>query len=229
MTDQQPAPRSPHLAAFVAVAASLGFAVWLGLRGPEGQMPMHMGLDGTVDRWSDRVEAAWVLGGTTVFLAAAYALTAHSASKAAESVQRGLALVQAILIGAMVFVAALFGGLAFGVFAAVDGTQETHRLIGGFLAAVMLLIGSVLGKTPPNPWVGVRTYWALTSRAAWDKSNRLTGRLMFWGGLAGLPAAMLAPQPQANIGIGAVLILAALAGAVESWRVWNADPDRRTA
>jgi hypothetical protein len=52
---------------------------------------------------------------------------------------------------------------------------------------------------------------------------------MFWGGLAGLPAAMLAPQPQANIGIGAVLILAALAGVVESWRVWNADPDRRTA
>lgn len=228
MTDRPVTARSPHLAAFVAVAGCLGFAVWLGLRGPEGPIPMHMGLDGSVDRWGDRVEAAWVLGGATVFLAAAYALTAHSLSKAAASVQRGLALVQAILIAAMLFVAALFGGLAFGVFTNVEGAQETHRLVGGFLALVMLLIGSVLGKIAPNPWVGVRTYWALTSRAAWDKSNRLAGRLMFWAGLVGLPAVMLAPQPHATIALGGALVLAALAGAVESWRVWNADPDRRT-
>ncbi len=226
MTTAPQNPRSPHLAALLAVAGCLAFALWLGLRGPETPIPMHFAADGTVDRWGDRREAAWVLGAVTVFLAAAYGLTAHSIRKSAGSVQRGLALVQAVLIGTMVCLASLIGGMAYGVF--TEGGQ-LHRQLGVFISAIMLLIGAVLGKVPPNPWVGVRTYWALTSRLAWDKSNRLMGRLALWGGLIGLPLALLGPQPLANGAILGLLGMAALAAVIESWRVWNADPERRTA
>lgn len=229
MTEARPAPRSPHLAAFAAAAACLGFAVWIGLRGPEGALPVHIQFDGTVDRWGDRIELALALAGTTAFLLAIYGLTAHSLSKAAESSVRGLAMVQAILIGMMLFVAAIIGSVTYGDYGAGADPLGPVRPVGALAGAIMLLFGSVMGKIAPNPWVGVRTYWALTSRTAWDKSNRLVGRLWFWGGLVALPAALLGPQPYVTMAIVAALLISALIGVFESWRVWNADPDRRTA
>lgn len=227
MTDSR--PRSPHLAAFAAAAACLGFAAWIGLRGPEGVLPVHIQFDGTVDRWGDRTDLAWALAVPTVFLLAIYGLTAHSLSKAAESSVRGLAMVQAILIGMMLFVVAIIGSITYGDYGAGSDPLGPVRPVGALAGAIMLLFGSVLGKIAPNPWVGVRTYWALTSRTAWDKSNRLVGRLWFWCGLVALPAALLGPQPHTTIGITAVLLITALAGVFESWRVWNADPERRAA
>ena len=65
------------------------------------------------------------------------------------------------------------------------------------------------------------------SRLAWDRSNRLAGRLLFVTGLAGLIAAPLAPQPLGTFClIGAVLVVA-LWSVFESWRVWRGDPDRQ--
>lgn len=218
-----------NAAAIVTTLACLGFAVWLGLYGPEGQIPMHLNAAGEVDRWGDRREAAWIVGGTTIGLLLAYALTEHSQRKAPESARRGLVFAQGTLIGAMVFVATLMAALAYGGFERGAGPERLHQLVGGLLAFVMILGGAVLGKVAPNPWVGVRTYWALTSRTAWDKSNRLAGRLWFWAGLIGFPAAVLFPGPMTTAAIGAAMLVSALAAVVESWRVWNADPDRRAA
>jgi uncharacterized membrane protein len=87
-------------------------------------------------------------------------------------------------------------------------------------------IGAVLGKTPPNAVVGVRTPWSRASRLSWDKSNRLAGRLFFGAGVVGVLLAPLTPEP---LGMRAsttvVLIIAGLA-VMESWRVWRRDPDR---
>jgi uncharacterized membrane protein len=94
------------------------------------------------------------------------------------------------------------------------------------MALVYVVAGAFVGKTSPGPFAGVRTYWSLRSRLAWDKSNRLAGRLMFWGGLVALAASPFAPQP---LGVQALIawILATCAAAVfESWRVWRSDPER---
>ncbi|MBU2396240.1 MAG: SdpI family protein, partial [Alphaproteobacteria bacterium] len=104
--------------------------------------------------------------------------------------------------------------------------------IGGALPVALisvgfLLIGAFLGRVGPNPFVGVKTPWAYKSRLAWERSNRLAGRLLFIIGLAGLLTAPFAPRP---LGLYVLLVavgVAAVWSVIESWRVWRTDPDRQ--
>jgi uncharacterized membrane protein len=75
--------------------------------------------------------------------------------------------------------------------------------------------------------VGVRTPWTYKSRLAWDRSNRLAGRLLFLIGLAGLVSAPWAVQPLALIALIVAILVAAVWSVIESWRVWRTDPDRQ--
>ncbi|MGH1560523.1 SdpI family protein [Caulobacter segnis] len=140
---------------------------------------------------------------------------AHGPGRAGQ----GQALFVAQLVLALI--ALLNASLTWSLF-----DQPGPRFGMALVSAVVGVVGAVLGKTSPNGLIGVRTPWTSGSRLAWDKANRLAGRLFFWGGLAGMLAAPFAPQP---IGFQAVYfgVLAIAAIAVfESWRVWLIDPDR---
>ena len=95
------------------------------------------------------------------------------------------------------------------------------------LSLIFILTGAFLGRVGPNPVVGVRTPWTYKSRLAWDRSNRLAGRLLFLIGLAGLVSAPWAIQPFALIVLIVAVIVAAVWSVIESWRVWRTDPDRQ--
>ncbi|WP_421732013.1 SdpI family protein [Brevundimonas sp.] len=64
--------------------------------------------------------------------------------------------------------------------------EGTARLSMAGLSLILLGAGAFLGRVAPNRLVGVRTPWSYKSRLAWDRSNRLAGRLLFILGLAGL-------------------------------------------
>jgi uncharacterized membrane protein len=94
----------------------------------------------------------------------------------------------------------------------------------GLLLTVM---GNFLGRTRPNPFVGVRTYWTLRSDYAWDKTNRLAGRIFVAVGLAILASLAVAGAPAAAVVLivgvaGSVLVSVAL-----SYVYWKRDPARR--
>ena len=95
------------------------------------------------------------------------------------------------------------------------------------ISLLFLLIGAFLGRVGANPFVGVRTPWAFKSKLAWERSNRLAGRLLFLLGLAGLVTAPFAPQPLGIQALIAGVLIAAVWSVVESWRVWRTDPDRQ--
>ncbi len=111
-------------------------------------------------------------------------------------------------------------------------SADPTQLMSGHIVSIVLfglfaVVGAVMGKVPPNAFVGVRTAWSLSSRLAWDRSNRLAGRLFLGFGLIGMVASLALPQRLAMpILIGGVLIIAGLS-IFESWRVWRSDPDRR--
>jgi uncharacterized membrane protein len=88
-------------------------------------------------------------------------------------------------------------------------------------------VGAFLGRVGPNVAVGVRTPWTFKSRLAWEKSNRLAGRLFSLLGLIGIVAAPFAPQPAGMMTLIGGVSVAALWSVLESWRVWRADPDRQ--
>lgn len=217
----------PRPAVLLATAAQAAVGCWIWRFGPTGPIPAHFGFDGQVDRWGDRAELAAVVGGTALLTLAGGAALGWSARRqeADTARQRGLSVAQGVLITATSAVAALHLAMAT---LGTDGTIAPERLTLIGLSALFAVIGATIGKVAPNALVGVRTPWSLNSRLSWEKSNRLAGRLFFWGGLAGLFLAPFAPEPLGHqVGLGAVLVAAALC-VFESWRVWRSDPERRT-
>lgn len=202
-----------------------GYVLMLGRRSP---LPLHFDLAGHVDRWGGRAEVAgWILGFTALD-GALYLLLPLLARGRGAARGSGLAYVRAALLAAGVPVALLLGAIGAGVLE--DGAPgAVQSLAMGAIALTMTAVGALMGKVGPNPFVGVRTFWALRSRLAWDRSNRLLGRLWFWFGLAGLFAAPLAAQPAGTAAMVAAMVLTSTAAVFESWRVWRSDPDRAPA
>lgn len=203
----------------IVIAAGVGVVV----AGPTELMPVHYGLDGEVDRWGGRGEVGGLialLGGLIVVIAGGAGLAAGRADDPAR--RRALRMAQLVSLITLVGVALFAGGASLGGVTSIAGGLP----MAGF-SLVLLAAGAFLGRVGPNPFVGVRTPWTYKSRLAWDRSNRLAGRLLFVLGLFGLAASAVAPQPAGLIALGAGLVAALLWSVVESWRVWRADPDRQ--
>ncbi|KQW80877.1 SdpI family protein [Brevundimonas sp. Root1279] len=201
----------------------MGAGAAIAFAGPTGALPYHYGGDGYADAWTTREPIGGgiaALGALTLVLAGGMGIAAARAGDPARA--RGLRFGQILILVAMLGVS-LFAGLA-----SVTGLTS----IGGAapmaaMSALFLMLGAVLGRVGPNPIAGVRTPWAYKSRLAWDRSNRLAGRLFFLIGLGGLALSPFIAQPLGiQIIIGAVLV-AAVWSIVESWRVWRTDPDRQ--
>ena len=215
-----------HLTIAVFVVQA-GFAAYVALMGPTTPIPLHWNGDWQVDRWGSRNEFAVALGGMTVigFIASAglglAALRAEATGDHAR--RRSMRIGQGI--GLFVFTAI---GLLMSWAGLGRATTETGPLVMmGAVSLILLVTGAFLGRVAPNPLVGVRTPWSYKSRLAWDRSNRLAGRLFCLLGLAGLMAAPWIGQPLGiNALVGGVLLSAGLSVA-ESWRVWRADPSRQ--
>lgn len=102
-------------------------------------------------------------------------------------------------------------------------------LIAMLVSAVIALKGAVLGKLKPGGVIGLRLPWTCRSRLAWEKAHRLMGRILFFGGLAGLVAAPFVPALATLFGIAALILISVTSGAITSWRVWRNDPERQVA
>lgn len=194
--------------------------------GKPGPIPMHFGLDGTVDRYGDRTEAALLIAGMMVLSVVVGLIIDASARmpEADEARRRGLAIAKALGVGVPLMVSAMMAGLALSVNPTqlMSGHAQTTVFCGLFA-----VVGAVMGKVPPNAFVGVRTPWSRSSRLAWDRSNRLAGRLFLWFGLIGMIGSLALPQRLAMpVLVAGVLVIAGLS-IFESWRVWRSDPDRR--
>ena len=210
----------------IVAAAQAATALAILMYGDAGPIPMHFGWDGQADRFGDRREPA--------ALAAAMALLSLFGAAGMRTLSRrrdspddsGLRAAKRVLLGVTSMICALMAALGFGLVSA----DETAPIgIMACLGALLFVSGNYLGKVGPNALVGVRTPWTYASRLAWDKANRLAGRLFFWCGLVAFAAAPIAPQPTGlQVTVTAVVIIAA-AAVFESWRVWRIDPDRRSA
>lgn len=194
--------------------------------GNPGPIPMHFGLDGTVDRYGGRAEAVLLIVGMMVLSLIVGLMIDSSArmTEADDARARGLAIAKGLGVSLPCMVSALMAGLAL----SAHPTQlMSGHMVSTVLFGLFAIVGAVMGKVPPNAFVGVRTPWSLSSRLAWDRSNRLAGRLFLWFGLIGMVGSLALPQRLAMpLLIGGVLIIAGLS-MFESWRVWRSDPDRR--
>lgn len=202
--------------------AILAFAAWMLLMGPQEAIPMHYGVDGTPDRWGDRMEAGLVIGAMGLLLAAIGWSFSHHARKAQDAARR-----RGLLAGQFVTVLTIAATTVFMAMMMTGGDLPSPALQMVGMGVLFLAIGAFLGRVGPNVAVGVRTPWSYKSKLAWEKSNRLAGRLFSLLGVIGIVAAPFAPQPLGMHVLFAGLMIAAVWSVFESWRVWRADPDRQ--
>jgi len=201
----------------------VGLGVWTLFAGPTELLPVHWNAAGQADNWGPREAVGGMVMGLallTLVIGGGMALAAGRTADPAR--RRALRYAQLVVVLCIPLISLLIAS------ASLSGTTD----IGGALpialiSVVILLTGAFLGRVGPNPVVGVRTPWAFKSRLAWDRSNRLAGRLFFIIGLAGLLIAPFAPRPLGLYALLAAIVAAALLAAIESWRVWRTDPDRQ--
>ena len=210
------------LATAATSLAVLAYAAWMLAYGPQGAIPMHYSADGTPDRFGDRTEAGLVIGSMGLMLAGIGWGFAHYARRTEDASRR-----RGLLAGQLVTVLTIGASTAFMVMMMTGGALPSPALQMGGMSLLFLAIGAFLGRVGPNVVIGVRTPWAFKSKLAWEKSNRLAGRLMSLLGLIGIVAAPFAPQPAGMLALIGAVFLAALWSGFESWRVWRADPDRQ--
>jgi len=120
--------------------------------------------------------------------------------------------------------------LAVGAFnlvpAAAPAPDFVARVLLAFFWVIIALKGAAMGKLRPGSSMGLRVPWTRQSRLAWDRGHRALGRILFWGGLAGL-AMSLVVAPLTSITLWATTVaLAVTAALFESWRAWRLDPAR---
>ena len=220
-----PAHRRPALDMATVVLSLMitGLGVWTIFAGPTELMPVHWNASGEADGWGTREQVGGLLAGMGV-LSLALGLGMSLFARRAEDPARARALrsAQLVVVLTMPLIALLSASASLGGLTDIGGATPV-----ALISLVLLLIGAFLGRVGPNPFVGVRTPWAYKSRLAWDRSNRLAGRLFFIIGLAGLLTAPFAPRPLNLYALLTAVVIAALWSVFESWRVWRADPDRQ--
>ncbi|MGA0544028.1 SdpI family protein [Brevundimonas sp. VNH65] len=214
-------------AATVAVTAAIAaLSLWVLTQAPNVPYPMHFNAAGEVDRWGDRRELALLFG----FMAVMAAITAgmmgwYAGASDDPARRRGLRAGQAVSLVAIGGVSAIIGWASLGASLGAEPPAIGWTMV--LTGLILVMVGAGLGRVGPNPLIGVRTPWAFKSRLAWDRSNRLAGRLFFWLGLVLILAGPFAPQPAGALVTTAAIILAAVWSVFESWRVWRSDPDRQ--
>ena len=198
--------------------------VWVIVAGPTELLPVHYGLTGEVDRWGTRAEVGGLIAGLGLLLVVlGFGLGLAGARSPDPARRRSLRAAQLVTLISILGVVLFAGGASLGGVTSIAGGLP---MVG--LSLTLIAIGAFLGRVGPNPFVGLRTPWTYKSRLAWDRSNRLAGRLLFLLGLFGLAASTFAPQPAGLVALFTGLMIAVVWGVIESWRVWRADPDRQS-
>lgn len=207
----------------VGTVGLLTLSAWIYLAGPQGPLPVHFNAQGQADRWGDRTEVALLIGGLGLGCAAIAGLMGLAIARSDDAARRrGLKIGQAITLIAFVATGLFSASLSLG------GASELRPAFPMALTSLLMAaVGAFSGRVGPNPVVGLRTPWTYKSRLAWDRSNRLAGRLFFWIGLAGLAAAPFVSQPLGIYALTGAILIAVALSVFESWRVWRDDPERQ--
>jgi uncharacterized membrane protein len=215
--------------ALMIVIAQAALGASIARFGPTHPIPIHFSLEGVANGWGGRNEVGTVVGLLAGLSALAVVAIPALSRRSVTGIKRdtkSLRTAQSIVLFATTMICAFIAAITFGQ---ITKIQNSASLQMAFICLLFAGVGAYLGRVGPNPLVGVRTPWTYASRLAWDKSNRLAGRLFFWGGLVGVLAAPFAPQPGGlRASVLSVLAIAAVV-VFESWRVWRHDPDRTSA
>lgn len=206
--------------------ANAAVGAWAWARLPaNAQVPIHFGLDGQADAWAAPLPGLLWLPALALLLYGLRRILPHLDPRGDHLRQSERAL-DAIWLTLLGFLAGL---QVFIVLQTLGWIGPVLQWPVWALAALMAGIGNVLGKLRSNFFVGIRTPWTLSSEHVWDQTHRWAGRLFVGAAVALAVLAGAMPRSAALLPLAVtVLVLASLAPALQSWRLWRAAQGRST-
>jgi uncharacterized membrane protein len=156
-----------NLLTIVILLSSLCIAYLVTLL-PDGNVPLHLNINGEVDRYGSR----WfVLLGpiiATVLAVLIQIYLRNTKNKSMEALQIMMSIILVIILGVC--------WLPY-VIAISTNPKNIVIFIGIFLGIMFIFIGNYTGLLKTNTVVGIRVKWTFADEEVWQKTHRLAGYL----------------------------------------------------
>ena len=172
--------RPPIAIAAALVAASAAAGVWGYLVLPAGAtIALQLGLDGQMHNHLPKAEGLAILPAVAAIVVASLAWGAGRPRHqgALEAAGRPFGAIMTGIAGLLLVAQATL------IQAARDADFQLMPPVAIACGVFLMMLGDSLGKARHNIFVGVRTRATLDDPRVWDKTHRLTARLMFAGGV----------------------------------------------
>ena len=215
----------------IAVIGMCAVNLWAMPQLPEGEMPVHWGIDGTPDRYGDRSEALfvlWIIPLSTIVTGILLAIAPRLDPKG-ENLMKSRKAYIAIWCSVMIMLLSVHAGIAMLMVRSVAAEPNANEFVRFIIAATGILFivkGNYMPKTRSNWFLGVRTPWTLSSDITWEKTHRLAGRLFMLAGFICLIGAFVLNGGWLIIMLLATLLPATLISVIYSFLVWRNAPDK---
>jgi uncharacterized membrane protein len=217
--------RIPLIVSLLILAAMAGLSAWAWLRIPDkAHIAVHFTASGQANGFSDKLPALTIMPAMALALIALCSLIPHIEPRRLN-----------LAASAKFYSAAWIGGVAaLGiahteiVLDALHLTAHPASVTAYTLPAIMIVLGNYIGKSRANFFAGVRTAWTLSSDYAWEKTNRLAGRLFILAGCIGLIATAALDRATAMLATVFCVLAAAAISTVASYFFWRRDPARHS-
>lgn len=224
--------RSGLVFSLAILAGMVAIAIWATGQLPADNIPVHWGIDGTADRYSDRTEATfllWMMPAAAAFTACVLAVMIKI-SPMRDNLLRGSKAYMATWYTTMILLFMVQAGIAWSMVQSASSDYDSTPMVRMIMAGVsvmIIVIGNYLPKTRLNFIIGIKTPWTLTSDYTWEKTHKLAGKLMMIAGILSLAGALFAQGIWLVIVMSGSIMMAAMISAIYSYFVWRGAPDKR--
>jgi uncharacterized membrane protein len=211
------------IAGFALLAIMIAFTGWAWVQIPDAaQIPTHWDIHGHANGHMTKLPALLIGPVMTAgLLAIFWGIT--KVEPRPNNLLRSRVAYAVGLIGAMI-IAALAHVIV--VLTALGIRLPVLQIVLPATVALVIVTGNYLGKTRSNFFVGVRTPWTLESDHSWEKTNRWTGRLLVFSGIATLVALVFSSAALAVSVLLGTLVASAVVSVGLSYIFWKEDPKR---
>ncbi len=189
----------------------------------DAKIPVHWNAQGEVDNYGGKAFGLLMGPGLIFFLSLLLAFIPRMEPRV-ENLQQSQKAYKVVWF----FVVLLMLVLHLITTAVALGKTINMTMVMSFAMGILFMaIGNYMGKIRSNFMFGIRTPWALSSEASWNKTHRLGGRLFFLVGLMVFLSAFL-QRGELSFGllIGGVFVILIFTYSYSYW-VWKQDGDRK--
>ena len=197
----------------------------------DGEFPVHWGVTGAPDRWTDHAGAIrylWTMPAITLAVGLLLAAV-PSIDPRKGNIEKGRRGYVAIWLAVMVLLTCIHGGVALQMIRTGEATQGSSQMVRWVIAGasiMLIIVGNYLPKTRSSFFFGIRTPWTLSSDTAWEKTHRLAGPLFMIAGALGLVGAFIFNGILLAVQLTGWAGLAAIISVIYSYFAWRNAPDR---